>query len=455
MRPTLMRSLLFLLPAGCALYSDVSISPLILTPTQIERGSDLQSMLRKADYLRAIEMTPVIESRPRRTASDLLALGQAELIAGRYDAARRHLRAAWDLEPFRTTSAQIAWALSQLEYLTNNHEASLDWAELAQSHGLSLREWHLDYLRALAPLQVYRIRGADHEEMPLRSTRPDIPRVEVRLNGRREVWAVIDSGAVLSIVSQRLAAELPVSRLGSMKGMFYGLLGEPIPVEFGLLESVHLGEMAVENVPVAIMPDEKMRFVFGGKREFRIDFLLGANFLKEFRLELDFPRDAARFTYLTSADRIPDANQNLFISDFRPMVRGTINRRGWYLFLLDTGSEVTFLNETHIHTLPIHQAAPRVHGATLQGLGGAKKRGARIDDLEIGIDRWAGLFRSVPVYASSESENSAGIIGENFLRNFLVVIDFGKMRLDLIRGGRRPEPSPQSKVTSSSVPHGA
>jgi hypothetical protein len=33
--------------AGCTLYSEVAVVPLNLLPTNIERGSDLQSMLRK------------------------------------------------------------------------------------------------------------------------------------------------------------------------------------------------------------------------------------------------------------------------------------------------------------------------------------------------------------------------------------------------------------------------
>ncbi|MGZ4810174.1 MAG: hypothetical protein ACXV7D_12685, partial [Thermoanaerobaculia bacterium] len=87
--------------SGCALYNDVTISNLTLSPAQIDRGSDLQSMLRKSDYLRAVEMTSVIDSRPNKSATDLAALGSAELAAGRFDTARRHLRAALDLEPFR------------------------------------------------------------------------------------------------------------------------------------------------------------------------------------------------------------------------------------------------------------------------------------------------------------------------------------------------------------------
>jgi hypothetical protein len=34
----------------------------------------------------------------------------------------------------------------------------------------------------------------------------------------------------------------------------------------------------------------------------------------------------------------------------------------------------------------------------------------------------------------AEHDQTSGIIGENFLKNFRVVVDFGKMRVELIRG---------------------
>jgi hypothetical protein len=97
-----------------------------------------------------------------------------------------------------------------------------------------------------------------------------------------------------------------------------------------------------------------MRFLInrGEKKEFRMDFLLGSNLLKEFRLELDFNGARAVFTRLLDRDRVPAADQNLFYAGFRPHVRGAINRRAWFLFILDTGSEITFLNESRIATLP-------------------------------------------------------------------------------------------------------
>ncbi|MDQ6801926.1 MAG: aspartyl protease family protein [Acidobacteriota bacterium] len=417
--------------AGCALYSDVLISPLIYDPANIERGNDLPSMVRKLDYNHAVSLAEMIEAKPKKTAQELASLGAAELAAGRYDDARRHLRAAIDLQPFRTVYASVAWDLSQLEYMSNNFDSSLDWAKLAQERGINVRQWHLDYLASLANTNVYHFSGVNSERVSMRVSRPDVPRVDVTLNGKRSLSTIIDSGAVLSIISQSLATSLPVKTLGPFEGTFSGLLGEPIAVHFGILDSVDVGRMTIANVPVAIMPDDKMRFLISGKKEFKIDLLLGAHLLKEFRIELDFRRNNVTFTRIPSSARRPAADQNLFIEQFRPAVRGTINRHGWFAFILDTGSEVTFLNERQLGSLPIQIFAPKVHNATLQGLGGAKKHGEKLDNVEIGIDRWAGTFHTIPMYDAGEHERTSGIVGENYLKNFDVVIDFGRMRVDL------------------------
>ncbi len=425
------RILLLSLLAGCALYSDVIISPLTLLPTNIDRGSDLTSMMRKGDYNRAVAQASLVEAKPRHSANELAMLGAAELTAGRYEDARRHLRSALELQPFRTTYAAAAWDLSQLEYMSNNFDASLEWANLANEHGINVKQWHREYLASLSNVDVYHFTGPNSVRVSMRVGRPDVPRVDAVLNGRKSVSAIIDSGAVLSIVSRHLASELPIRLLGTFEGTFAGLLGEPILVQFGILESVQIGAMTIANVPVAVMPDDKMRFLISGKKEFKMDFLLGAHLLKEFRLELDFRRSNVTFTRIPLAARHPVADQNLFIEGFRPAVRGTVNRHGWFMFILDTGSEVTFLNEKHLASLPIQEFTPKVHNATLQGLGGAKKHGTKVENVEVGVDRWAGTFRTLPMYGSSESDRSVGIVGENYLKNFDVVIDFGRMRVDL------------------------
>ncbi len=420
--------------AGCSLYSDVSITPLNVLPSGIDRGSDLPSMVRKYDYLRAIELTSAVEARQRKNVSELMALGEAELAAGRYDAARQHLRAAIDLNPFHKTFSDIAWDLSQVEYMSNNYETSLEWAQLAQKNGLNIRQWHLDYLQALSNVEVYRSTGSQSDRVTMQITKPNVPRIDVRMNESRNTFAIVDSGAVLSIISDKLAQSMHVRSLGTFEGTFYGLLDEPIQVRFGMLDSLEIGSIRIENVPVAIMPNDKMRFLIASDESFDMELLLGANLLKEFRMEFDFKHGSAMFTRLMASDHEADQAQNLFIDGFRPMVRGTVNRKGWFLFILDTGSEVTFLNASQLAQLPVQFYAPKIHGALLQGLGGAKKHGEKIENVEIGVDKWGGTFRTLPMYESDDRAHAVGIVGENFLMNFKLVIDFGRMRVDLVKG---------------------
>jgi hypothetical protein len=103
--------------------------------------------------------------------------------------------------------------------------------------------------------------------------------------------------------------------------------------------------------------------------------------------------------------------------------------------------------------LPI-QLFTKGHNATLQGLGGAKKHGDKVEEVEIGIDRWAGTFRTIPMYDAGASERTSGIVGENYLKNFIVTIDFGRMRLDLVPVLRIPmgEIEGQDTVTGNQMP---
>ncbi|HVR44132.1 MAG TPA: retroviral-like aspartic protease family protein [Thermoanaerobaculia bacterium] len=425
-------ALLLILVGGCTLRNEVTITPVFLLPEDVRtRGTGVIELESAGDYARALTYASAVESRSRPRVGEYLALGSAELAAGRFDDARRHLRAALDLRPSREVGGDIAWALSQTEYLSNNYASALEWARFAKEHGIGVRNWHLHYLEALSGTPTYEFASRRAALLPMRMGSPDIPRVNVRVNRDHSVTCVIDTGAVMSIVSETFALEAGVRSVGEFEGTFLGLLGEPIPVRFGIVDSLQLGDLEVRNVPIAIMGDDKLQFFVSNRKPFRMDFLMGSDLLKEFRLELDFRNEVVTFQPLHPADRRPGPDQNLFYVGFRPLVQTAINRKGWFLFIVDTGSEVTFLNDELIRSTPVRSSI-RYHGATLQGLGGARKRGEKVEDVEIVVDAWGGKFRNIPLYNAGQSR-AFGILGQNYLKNFRVVVDFGTMRLDLYR----------------------
>src|SRR5258708_32540806 len=48
--------------AGCTLYNEVQVRPLTYDATKIERGADIQGMLRKFDLNRAVQFASLIGS---------------------------------------------------------------------------------------------------------------------------------------------------------------------------------------------------------------------------------------------------------------------------------------------------------------------------------------------------------------------------------------------------------
>lgn len=424
-------SLLPVLASACSLYSHVSIAPLYLKPGDVTPpASNVSELVAVGDYTRAVTWSERTMSDAGSSARELSAAGRAHVATGRFDTGRDLLRRAYRLERRSDELSLIAWELSQAEFLENQYQAALHWAETAREHGLSIRPWYIAYLEGMIPFDAYRFEGADRVVLPMRSTKPEVPRFDVRVNDDVATEAILDSGAVLSIVSRSLAERTSLRRLADVEGTFYGLLGEPIAVEFGVIDALQLGSMTVRDVPVAIMDDRKLSFFVGEPDKLQMDLLLGANLLKHFRIELDFWRESIGLQQSDSLQR-PAEDANLFFVNFRPMVHATIANRGWYLFVLDTGSEISYLNQIELQKTRIRNA-PRIHNAKLQGLGGAQKHGSKIEKVTLGVDQWAGTFRDIPLYQSDRGD-AMGIVGEDFLRHFRVVIDFGRMRVDLER----------------------
>lgn len=432
-RGSLFGILLALVLSGCALHDEVTITPLVVDPSQIQRSPNFaEDLVAIGDYPKAIALASTIDAKPKPTMKELKALAEAELAAGRFDDARRHFKAALKQTPYRTEYGEISWGLSQVEYWTKNYPAAISWAHEAVEHGLEVRSWWIQLLEELGTTPIHVVEGATEVSLRIVHEKPDIPRIETRVNDTR-VTGIIDSGAAMTIVSDRLAAEARLPFLGEFTGTFYGLLNEPIEVRFAMVDRLRLGDMTIRSVPVAVMSGEKMKFLTLNKTPFHIDFLIGANLLREFRLDFDFIESRMSLAWVPVEDRVPDHDQNLFFIQGKPAVHATIDGKGWYFLIVDTGSEVTYLNSAEINRAQIGRSFAKVYrGAELQGLGGSTKRGIKVENVGIGIHAWEGVFKNLPLYSSPRS-GAFGLVGENFLRNFRVTLDFGRMKMTLDR----------------------
>lgn len=417
---------------ACALSSNVAIAPLHLLPGDIVRPTSLKDAVDRGDYRQAADMAEAVEQKHRPRVEQLALLGRAQLFCGLYEEARDVLHRALESRMPPTLRAQIEWDLAQVAFQQRDLERALEYTLKARESGLNIRRWYTDYLTAVQGIRLHSIEGDRQAIVDFRFGSPDLPRFDAVLNDELTGEAVLDSGAAMSIVSRSFLERAGIRPLEGIHGLFYGLLGEPIQVTFAMIDSLRIGEMGIRNIPVAVMADHKLHFFVKKDERFNIDFLIGTSLLQEFRLRFDYSRNRLTLDYLEPAARVPVADQNLFLVDQKPLVHVAINQQGWYPFLLDTGSEVTFLNETKFSIQNVTFGVPRYHGATMQGLGGTQKTGMRVKNVSIGVDRWSGVFDDIPLY-SDERPGATGILGQNFLKNFDVEIDFGRMRVEIHR----------------------
>ena len=187
--------------------------------------------------------------------------------------------------------------------------ATVDYGErtltLDRQHGANdLDLWSTVY-RAVPKrpvgLDVDRFKGV---EIPLRTTSSGFLSGEVRLEGTDKFWNfIIDTGASVSVVSERLAAIDELSGYPETdKLRVYGAAGITDNVRTLILPYVMLGSLTQEKVNAAVLDLDPINETTG----FRQSGILGGNFLRHFRVVLDFQRGVIRLEPLHKTAKAAD-----------------------------------------------------------------------------------------------------------------------------------------------------
>ena len=279
------------------------------------------------------------------------------------------------------------------------------------------------------------------------------PILQVRLNGQKEpLRFVLDTGSGMSVISNNTAKKLglkPVAK-GGMARAVGG--GGKFDIVYGFLNSVEIGDVKVENVPVYI------RYFFDNAVP--VDGYLGLSVVSRFLTSLDY--GARRMTLIkqnqndvmeawTTVRRGEGAqalapvlpNEGVIEVPLRTtssgFLSGEVALDGFEKplnFIIDTAASITVVSEKLSQEEAINDllrpSSMRVFGAAgitenvmivqlpkvSLGLTKIEKLNAAVLDLEP-VNETAGFKQS-------------GILGGNFLRNFRVYFDFarGALRLE-------------------------
>jgi predicted aspartyl protease len=246
----------------------------------------------------------------------------------------------------------------------------------------------------------------------------------VTVNGQGPFDFIFDTGAGTSLLSTELAQRLQLKVIGSKNGQS---AGGKVSVSLAKVDSFAVGEAKLDDVDVGIVDLGHIGKTVGAN----IDGDLGYNFLKHFRVAIDYrdceirlddPKRVESFGNFAQTEvpiRLAGPAKPLILVDVHA------NGRGPYQFAIDTGTSTTAISpevaaEIGVASSPV--GAATTGGAhvdvTAGHLTSFQVGGAKIDNMAVVV---ADFFSMLSQAVGTKLD---GIVGYNFLRNFRVVIDY-------------------------------
>ena len=261
--------------------------------------------------------------------------------------------------------------------------------------------------------------------------------IRVKINNSGPLWFIFDTGDKVAIVDLERAKSLGLSLQGEVNvgGAGAGTL------KGSTVRDASLTVIGVEGnpQPVALaLPLDWLKPKFGHD----IDGIIGADFIKQFVVEIDYParmlrlHDKSKFVYSGSGEIL----RLSFVNGGHPIIEAEITATGRPpvkgRFVLDFGSGASLA----LHTPFVEQQnlpGPSQKTIRAMGAGGAggkiTGRSGRVAELRIGkfqIDNPLTLFSEdrSGAFASSEIQ---GNIGEMILSKFKALLDYAHDRIIL------------------------
>ena len=246
----------------------------------------------------------------------------------------------------------------------------------------------------------------------------------VHVNDQGPFDFILDTGAGTSLLTPELAKQLNVKIVGSKEGQS---AGGSVAVSLAKADSLAVGDARIDDVDLGIVDLAHVGKTIGAK----IDGDLGYNFLKYFRITIDYGDCEIRFddpkrveTFGRSAKaelpiRLASAAKPLLLIDVR------LNGRGPFQFAIDTGTSTTAITPQLAKELDI-ASSPIGAGTTAGAQVGVRAGnvesfqlgGAKIDNMAVVV---ADFFEMLSAAIGAKLD---GIVGYNFLRNYKVAIDY-------------------------------
>lgn len=265
--------------------------------------------------------------------------------------------------------------------------------------------------------------------------------IKVLLNGKKTTWLELDSGTESILLDTKLANEFSLAVLG--KGRFEGLgtRGAESGV-LALLPSLEAGHLRMTNLPVLVTSISDGR---GNERSGITGFAPFAGCMA------DWDRRRSRLTLWPAGTdpiqilgKAPDLALPVLWIRGVPFVQVTIDGKGPYPFLFDTGASCTILAASATPLLGLHLNSGKFQPGVGVGASGLFLTGYAEDvKLSLGTKEEAFPWVRVAEIPKRFSLPVFGILGQDVLYDYRIVFDGPASRILLLHysGGRYRDPT--------------
>ncbi|MDX2030290.1 MAG: aspartyl protease family protein [Blastocatellia bacterium] len=421
------------------------------------------ALLRSGEFQNSVEALFTAVKFNNKEALAIAGLSDIEYFENRSRNAYDGLRRAVSLDPQEPDYyVSLARVCSRLEFYNEAADSYQRFLEVAPKTDAERRariKGLIDFYRYLGTTKIHRQGGKDVTTIPFELINHR-PFIQVMINGKGPLRFVIDTGASLSVLSDKTAEKLgikAVARGGSARAV--GGTGS-FPIIYGLLDSLTMGETKIEAVPVYLRtvhhdPNTPARE--------HADGYIGLSVLSNFGVTLDYQaRQMSLDRTPIKPDPIPEATPtspdavvapapppvpNLADGIEIPMRSTSGGLASAETRLPDLKRPLNFILDTGATTTVVSKAAVKKHQLESLKIPGEKIRVIGAAGVEEGVESMglstltvSGLrktnSRAIILDLEAVNETSGfeqhGILGGDYLEHFRVILDLRRYQLKLI-----------------------
>lgn len=246
------------------------------------------SLLRSGEFRNSVEALYTAVKFDQKQALAIAGLSEIEYFENRAKTAYDGLRRAISLEPNEPDYyVSMARACSRLEFYNEAADAYQRFLEISPKTDAERRariKGLIDFYRYLGTTKINRVGGKEIVTVPFELIN-NRPFIKLMINGKGPFRFVVDTGASMSVLSDRTAEQLGVKAVA--KGGSARAIGGSgtFPILYGVLDSIQMGEAKIDVVPIYIRTVHSTEDTPESERS---DGYIGLSVLSNYAVTLDY-----------------------------------------------------------------------------------------------------------------------------------------------------------------------